>query len=417
MISRRRLLGTSLGAGISWLTLPVPDVLRAVAADARAEGPAYQIDRHVAARLFDGERCWCHPRAGIVPGVGRNGAPRVVMTMNTLHLEGSDVFKGMYSLYTDDLGKTWTEPTARESLAPRTEVIDGVERPVAMSDFWPGWHKQTKTLLGTGHTVVYTPDWKVRNPRPRHTSYSIYDPATDAWSDWQKMAMPAGDEFRDSGAGCVQRYDLPDGDILLPIYYRPPGKNSRVTVARCSFDGRTLSYVEHGNTLSVDDKTRGLHEPSIARLGDTFFLTIRNDKTAFVTRSGDGLQYEPMRTWTFDDGSELGSYNTQAHWVTHGDALFLVYTRRGANNDHVFRHRAPLFIGQVDPERMCVIRETEQILVPERGARLGNFGVTDVSEDMTWVTVSEWMQPRGVEEYGSDGSVFVAEVEWVVGSG
>jgi hypothetical protein len=59
-----------------------------------------------------------------------------------------------------------------------------------------------------------------------------------------------------------------------------------------------------------------------------------------------------------------------------------------------------------------VIRETEQILVPERGARLGNFGITDVSEHETWVTVAEWMQPRGVENYGSDGSVFVAKIHW-----
>ena len=45
--------------------------------------------------------------------------------------------------------------------------------------------------------------------------------------------------------------------------------------------------------------------------------------------------------WTFDDGSELGNYNTQQHWVTHSDGLFLVYTRRGADNDDIARHRAP----------------------------------------------------------------------------
>lgn len=75
-------------------------------------------------------------------------------------------------------------------------------------------------------------------------------------------------------------------------------------------------------------------------------------------------------------------------------------------------NRVPLFMAQVNPEKMCVIRETEQILVPERGARLGNFGVTDVSPEETWVTVSEWMQPKGVEKYGSDGSVFVARIHW-----
>jgi hypothetical protein len=61
---------------------------------------------------------------------------------------------------------------------------------------------------------------------------------------------------------------------------------------------------------------------------------------------------------------------------------------------------------------LCVLRETEQPLVPERGARLGNFGVTFVSPHETWVTVSEWMQPRGCEKYGSDGSVYVAQIRW-----
>ena len=54
----------------------------------------------------------------------------------------------------------------------------------------------------------------------------------------------------------------------------------------------------------------------------------------------------------------------------------MVYTRRGANNDHVFRHRAPLFIAQVDPEKLVVLRVTERVVLPERGVPLGNFGVS-----------------------------------------
>ncbi len=91
--------------------------------------------------------------------------------------------------------------------------------------------------------------------------------------------------------------------------------------------------------------------------------------------------YETFKNkkWTFDDGKELGSYNTQQHWLTHDDGLFLVYTRRGAGNDHVMRHRAPLFIAQVDPLRLRVIRATERVLIPERGATLGNFGAAPIN--------------------------------------
>lgn len=167
-----------------------------------------------------------------------------------------------------------------------------------------------------------------------------------------------------------------------------------------------------GKSWRSTTRPGGLHEPSLTRFGGTFFLTLRNDRQGYVTRSENGMAFEPIRPWQFDDGSELGNYNTQQHWVTHSDGLFLVYTRRGANNDHVFRHRAPLFMAQVDPDSLRVIRETERVLVPERGARLGNFGVTRVSEHETWVTVSEWMQPKGVEKHGSDGSVFVARIRW-----
>ena len=61
--------------------------------------------------------------------------------------------------------------------------------------------------------------------------------------------------------------------------------------------------------------------------------------------------------------------------MTVGGGLFLVYTRRGANNDHIMRHRAPLFIGQVNPRTLQVIRATERVLLTENQATLGNSGI------------------------------------------
>lgn len=414
MTSRRNFLTSSLCAGVSLIRLPAP-----TAAAAEDSDSPFRLSLDAPTHFYDGKRCWCHPRAGIVPHSGVNGQPRVVMTMNTLDVSGSDVFKAVYGLQTDDLGANWTPAAEQPELAIRHEVIEDVKRPVALSDFWPAWHAGSNTLLGTGHTVVYTPNWKITHPRPRHTAYAIYDAASSRWNKWQKLAMPEDDRFRNSGAGCTQRFDLEDGSMLLPIYFKPVGSSSRVTVTRCSFDGSTLTFEQLGNVLSIDDKTRGLHEPSVTRFQGEFFLTIRNDKRGFITRSSDGLNYQPLRTWKFDDGSDLGNYNTQQHWVTHSDALYLVYTRRGADNDHVFRHRAPLFMAQVDPATLRVIRRTERVLVPERGARLGNFGVTHVNEHETWVTVSEWMQTWGPNhimpvdnQYGADGSVFVARIHW-----
>ena len=374
----------------------------------------FEVQLDVAAKLFDGERSFVHARAGAAPGAGRDGQPAVVMTMNTMHLAGSDVFKALYVARTDDLGKHWTEPKPSETMGARWENVDGKRLPVAASDFVPQWHAASGKLLGTGHTVVYTPDWKIKHRRPRHTVYSVYNTQGQHWEPWNRLVMPNSEKFYNCGAGSTSRWDQPDGTILLPMYFVPLGKNSRATVARCRFDGRAVAYIEHGDEIAIDDNTRGMHEPSLAWFEGQYFLTLRNDRRGYVTRGPDGLHFEKYRPWTFDDGTELGNYNTQQRWVVHSDGLFLVYTRRGANNDHVFRHRAPLFMGQVDPERLCVIRQTERILVPERGARLGNFGVTPVTPHETWVTVAELMQPRGVQKHGSDGSVFVARIRWSV---
>jgi hypothetical protein len=139
---------------------------------------------------------------------------------------------------------------------------------------------------------------------------------------------------------------------------------------------------------------------------------MRNDQHGYVAVGNDGLQFGKPRVWRFDDGDTLGNYNTQQHWVTHSAGLFLVYTRRGANNDHVFRHRAPLFMAQVDPEKLVVLRKTERILVPNFGARLGNFAVMNLNEDETWVTTAEAMWPKGVEQYGANARVFAARILW-----
>jgi len=373
--------------------------------------PEYTIELTSPAKLFDGKYSWAHPRAGTIPPRSPGNdtdKPVVVMTMQRILLSGSDLFEGLNEMRTDDLGRTWTGPTPVEGFERRPFEET---REITVCDFTPRWHAASGTLLGTGQTVIYEKN-KVLEVRPRETAYSAYDAAKRTWLPWRTLKMPDDPKFGNAGAGSVQRLDLPNGDILLPIYFKPmtAGKYS-TTVLRCRFDGRTLSYVEHGSELTVD-APRGLGEPSITRFGGKFYLTMRNDVKGYVSVSDDGLKYGEPRPWAWDDGTDLGSYNTQTHWVAHSEGLFLVYTRRGANNDHVMRHRAPLFIAQVDPVKLQVLRATERELMPNRGARLGNFAVTEVSPGETWVTDAEWMQPKGVEKHGADGSVWVSKIRW-----
>lgn len=372
----------------------------------------YRVQLDVIHRGYNGKTCWVHPRAGAIPG----DPPNVVLTMQKLLLTGSDVFYALNEMRTDDFGKSWQGPHEHGESLGRREEADGVI--VAACDFTPKYHVKTGKLLGIGHTVRYKGD-KVMPVRRRETCYAIYDSASATWTPWVKLEMPDAEKFYNAGAGCVQRVDLPNGDILLPIYFKGQReKFTKVTVLRCSFDGEKLKVIEQGNELAVNTD-RGLGEPSLTQFGGRYYLTLRHDKAGYVAVSDDGLHFSEPQVWRFDDGSELGNYNTQQHWVTHSNGLFLVYTRAGAGNDHVFRHRAPLFMAQVDPVTMRVVRATERVLVPERGARLGNFGVTEVNENETWVTVAEWMQTWGPNHvmrpdnsYGADNSVYAARILW-----
>lgn len=376
------------------------------------ERSPYRLQLDTLSHGYDGEMCWVHPRAGALP----TSPPAVVLTMQKLLLTGSDVFYALNDIRSDDLGKTWSAPLEHpQTLGRRDETKDIV---IAACDFSPKWHAKSGKLLGIGQTVRYRNN-KVMENRQRESCYSVYDDKMKTWSAWKVLAMPAEAKFYAAGAGSAQRVDLANGDILLPIYFKGSEERFyRTTVARCSFDGTTLAYKEHGDEFELNSG-RGLFEPSLTRFGNKFYLTMRGETEGYVSVGDDGLHFSKPKRWNWDDGSELGNYNTQQHWVSHSDALYLVYTRKGSHNDHVFRHRAPLFIAQIDPERLQVLRRTERIAVPELGARLGNFGIVDVNENETWITVAEWMQTwspnyiiRPDNLYRADNCVYAARLRW-----
>ena len=372
------------------------------------EGLTYTIDLTEVIEDFDGEKCWFHPRAGVIPS--DSGNPTVVLTMQRWFVNVSDYFSGLSMVQTTDLGTTWSAPAVVETLSMRTE---DERTTVGVCDFTPGWHGPSGKLLGFGHTVRYQDGKLMKDPRPRETAWSVYDAEAGTWRDWQTIAMPYSPEFYNSGNGCGQWLVEDNGDLLVPFYFKEKGSEVYASaVMRLRFDGDTVTYIEHGTPLRVETP-RGAYEPSLTRFQGKFYLTMRNDDRAYFSKGTDGLNFDALHPWTFDDGVEIGSYNTQAHWVTHSDALFLVYTRKGANNDHILRHRAPLFMSQVDTERMCLLRGTEEIVVPERGAMLGNCGVVTVSPNETWITDAEGMHKSGEpEKHGATGAVWASKIRW-----
>lgn len=353
---------------------------------------------------------WYHPRVAALPQAGKEGKPAVIMTLMK-HLHASDHYSGTSVMRTDDLGTTWTKPDPRPELdwVRESDKVD-----IGVADVTPGWHAKTGKLVAIGCQARYSKAGQELYDKPRadQTSYAVHDPKTGAWTKWKIFDMPKDDKFNSARSACSQFVIRPDGTILLPIYF---GKTSTgawsVTVVEADFDGTELKYKRHGTELELK-VARGLVEPSLIEQRGKFYLTLRNDVKGYVAVSDDGLTYGAIKPWTFDDGKELGSHNTQQHWLSHSDGLFLLYTRRGAKNDHIIRNRAPLFIAQVDPDKLHVLRKTERILIPERGGEYGNFGAAPINEHESWVTVGEGVWSANDRKRGADGSLFVARVLW-----
>lgn len=58
-----------------------------------------------------------------------------------------------------------------------------------------------------------------------------------------------------------------------------------------------------------------MSEPSIVKFGEKYLMTIRHEYRSCVTSSDEGLHYDALKRWRFDDGEELGNYNSQQKWL------------------------------------------------------------------------------------------------------
>ncbi len=362
---------------------------------------------------FDGERCYVHARGALSPsGFG-------IITMQKLELSGCDLFHGIEMMTTSDGGKTFGTPKFSENLK-RRYFADGESEVIC--DATPIYHKKTGKFILIGHLANYRADGVQTAPKKKSTIYAVYNEAEGDFSPFKSINLPEtlAEKFYSGGSGCCQCCEENSGELLIPFYYRSlenatsGGEMSfSAAVMRCDFDGEKLRLLEVGGQISTS-VPRGFCEPSVTKFGGEYFIALRNDVTGYVAKSSDGINYGEPRELCFDDGESLGNYNTQQHWLVGGGRLWLVYTRRAENNNHVFRHRAPLFIAELDRKTLRILRNTEKIAVPERGARLGNFGTQSFDEGFGFVFASEWMQGDnglvGCTKYGSDNSIFISKI-------
>lgn len=344
---------------------------------------------------YDGKKCLVHARCCYTPDI-------MIATAQYLDVKGCDLFSGLLLSTSKDEGKTWSAFEFQKGLAP---IEDGDTITVGC-DATPMHHKKTNTILLLGHTTEYEKGGMLPTGRKRCTFYSVYNKEKNEFSQMKFIQMPDG--FERCGNGSGQSIELENGELLIPVYYRKIDEpNMYSMVLRCSFDGENIEVLEMGKPLTIHIE-RGLYEPSLIFHKGTYYMTLRNDQCGLVAKSTDGLNYTDLQLLRWEDGSILQNYCTQQHWMEVNGELYLVYTRRGADNDHVARHRAPLFAARV--ENMRLVADSEFVVVKERGARLGNFCAAPFKDGKSVVMAAEWMQPAGCEAYGSDNSIFITIV-------
>lgn len=371
------------------------------------------ISKETLWRNRDGQgKTWFHPRACMLPD--ENGEPIALMTLQ--EIGGSDYFGPVHFSISKDLGKTWSEPEIIPALGrdPVPGRSDGLL--AAVCDVTPQYHPQTQNVIALGHVVFYKGAYFAR--KEQLGRYPVYV-TRSADGTWSKRKILEWDDPRGKNIytnNCGQRLVMPNGDVQMSFTFGPEPTNRMVAGVHATFDGEQLEVAAVGPPLQ-NNKGRGLLEPSVTQFQDRYWITMRaEDNRGYVSVSDDGLNWAEKRAWSWDDGTPLDMSTTQQHWLTHSDGLFLVYTRKDDSNTNVIRWRSPLWVAQVDPEKRCLIKATERVVLPLVGdgvddpnhvALMGNFNITNVSPDESWVTVGEWL-PRD----GYRGDVLLARIRW-----
>ena len=397
-----------------WHTLPVLVALASIPPvwANNSDSLIASISKETLWRNRDGQsRTWFHPRVCMAPD--DEGRPIALMTLQ--EIAGSDYFGQVHWSLSRDEGETWSVPEPIDALG-RDPVPGHEGLKAAVCDVTPQFHPQSNKVIALGHVVFYKGDCFARDEQlSRYPIYAL----RSADGTWSQRKILAWDDPRGAfiySNNCGQRVVLPNGDVQMSFTFGPQPEHRMVCGVRARFDGEELRVKRVGPPLE-NQHGRGLLEPSVTQFDDLFWITMRaEDGHGYVSRSDDGLHWQPKRAWSWEDGTPLEMSTTQQHWLTHSDGLFLVYTRRHQLNENVIRWRSPLWVARVDVDKMCLLRQTERVVLPivgdgindpDKVALMGNFNVTHVSRHESWVTVGEWT-PR--DRYRGD--LLLARIRW-----
>ena len=342
-----------------------------------------------------------------------------VMTMQTFNGAGDTYGPVEYTTSTDQ-GQSWSKVQPLTAL--KSTILDGGVKE-GIADVRTFYHEPTKSVIALGCTTYYGAEKCLLEnsnfDRQKYSTRPVYAirNAQGEWSERRELTHSSFATCNDWRAACTQIEILPDGNIIIPIYYAPnqASKASVVATLLCSFDGKNITVDKVGKQVDNGDCTSYLVEPSIVKFAGKFLLTLRTgEQRGYVTVSDDGLSWSNVSSWCWDDGDPLLTTNTQQHWLKLKDKLYLVYTRSADDNQDVMRWRAPLFMAEVDTDKICLKRHTEQVVLPLIRKRnlpyiSGNYHVSSITADLA--TVSDGQLWFRVEKGATPAEDYIAEYD------
>ena len=343
--------------------------------------------------LKDGAN-YFHPSVAVMPD------GRWIMTAQVI--KGSDFYGEPVYAFSSDQGKSWSPAKVIESCRSRDLGGGWVENVADPRPFVFGDHKEvfvfgcTSIYSAKGNICHQDKPTDMEMPKVRAVCAILHPDGT--WSR-QELKLPI--ETDDWRTTCIQCALVADDEVILPFHFKVGtcmfgGRESLragVATARYRIVNGRLQFIAMGNILELNEG-RGLLEPSLLKLPDNrgIAMTVRAENgKAYCQVSPDGLNWNLIQPWRWDNGEELATETTQQHWVCCGKKVYLVYTRKDESNKNIFRSRAPLYITEADPENATLIRAAEKIVFPitvhkESIGLFGNFHAVQLDEKRTLIS-------------------------------
>ena len=323
---------------------------------------------------FDRTRNFFHP--AFVPLTGGG----ILFTFQLI-MESDCYGPPQYMLYSPEGG--WSEAAVipgMENVNMGNGLVQGVAdiRPFAAAD---------GTVAVFGCSTVYFRN-KIKSDYMDIAQYSVYN-TYHPDKGWGKCGVLSGVR-----TACTQAEFDNCGNWLIPCYFdknlSDASANYVVKVLKLHLEGEKFSVIGESNELEYNVE-RGFIEPSIIFFKGFFYMTIRaEDGFGYVSKTADPMHWDKPKVWKFDN-SELRTSTTQQHFFKMKDRLFLCYTRKTRDNEHVFRYRAPLFAAEIDTEKCCLKKSTETTVFPlteyQKSTGLyGNFHTVSMPDGSVWLS-------------------------------